>query len=593
MPSWSLFNSAILNKVYILSFLLLNLMLKKNNAQGSIEYLIIIAVILAISAVVVYFIAGSTGHSMSSANFAECKKTASQCKSSLIFSPNDSCIDCESTCVVGGKDIMTLAEGCDANGACGLCKQGKPKSIYKLEQKCGDGVVMGDEVCDSNSVDCSTLGDYESGTEAPCLSNCSGYNTLVCSPAHEVNCYDGVDNDGNGAADFADSNCLKLETIDSTGNANSYDTGGLSSLKVDASGVVHVAYRKNDSLTGDDVSHYELIYASRKGDNDWFKETVYANQSESLGTLALAFDKKGNPHIFFFAARFGTGSVYFNTSIITYLRHVWKEHGSWHSEIASTQPVYDPAVVFDSNNYPHVFVSVLDGGTYIDTNDEDKEANNIHLAHVWEDSSGWHKEIVDDNGYNVGHYISAVIDSDNNLYVSYTNHSYPLGSGAWRHDKCFLHYAYKPSSGDWVVKALEGPGSICGYGPEIDLDVSNKPHIVYDCGGNLKHASKGILSWGIQTLLASTDDFTPGWDIGFKIDKQHDNRFHIILDDRKNRDLVYSYKTSDWNKVIIDSAPYVAGQTSLDINQNGYAYVSYHAYDTDSLKFAKFRYYNP
>ena len=45
---------------------------------------------------------------------------------------------------------------------------------------CGDGVVEGDEVCDNNSVACTTLsGDYISG-DAPCNSTCSGYTTGGC-----------------------------------------------------------------------------------------------------------------------------------------------------------------------------------------------------------------------------------------------------------------------------------------------------------------------------------------------------------------------------------------------------------------------------
>ncbi len=150
---------------------------KKAKAQGSLEYLVIIAAVLAISAVVVYFMAGATKSQVSSTNFAKCKKAASACANSHLLSPNDPCINCEKACVINGIDILNGT----GVSAVDLCKQGKSDEIYQRKLiVCGDGIVQGDEVCDSDSVDCSTLGDYKSGTEAPCLSNCSGYNTSEC-----------------------------------------------------------------------------------------------------------------------------------------------------------------------------------------------------------------------------------------------------------------------------------------------------------------------------------------------------------------------------------------------------------------------------
>lgn len=53
-------------------------------AQGSLEYLIIIAAVLAIVAIIVLFITGSFGASKSSADISKCKAAASRCDNELV-----------------------------------------------------------------------------------------------------------------------------------------------------------------------------------------------------------------------------------------------------------------------------------------------------------------------------------------------------------------------------------------------------------------------------------------------------------------------------------------------------------------------------
>jgi len=146
-------------------------MARVNKTQGSLEYLIIIAAVLAISAVVVYFMVGATNNSISSTNFAECKKAAGQCKSSHLLSPNDPCIDCETACTVNGVDILN---GTNAS-AVDLCKQGKPNEIYSRSIiECGNGVIEAGEVCDGDTVNCTELSNNYVGGTATCLNDCSG-----------------------------------------------------------------------------------------------------------------------------------------------------------------------------------------------------------------------------------------------------------------------------------------------------------------------------------------------------------------------------------------------------------------------------------
>lgn len=108
--------------------------------------------------------------------------------------------------VICGNEIVETGETCDKNSKkCSLINSSYPAnkdapcndscSGYDSSEciVCGDGIKSGNEVCDGGSVDCSTLGNYESGPDAFCNSNCTGYDTYNCD---EIICGDGVIQNG-------------------------------------------------------------------------------------------------------------------------------------------------------------------------------------------------------------------------------------------------------------------------------------------------------------------------------------------------------------------------------------------------------------
>lgn len=100
--------------------------MKKRRAQGSLEYLIITAAVLAISAVVVLFLTGA--FSSIKADTSACKQAAATCKNKMATTINPPCSDCETACKdSSGKDVMSKTMGC--GGACILCKQGAATKI--------------------------------------------------------------------------------------------------------------------------------------------------------------------------------------------------------------------------------------------------------------------------------------------------------------------------------------------------------------------------------------------------------------------------------------------------------------------------------
>jgi len=93
-------------------------------AQGSLEYLVLIAVVLAIISVVTMIAVGYIGSQQGKYSYNTCKNAAANCKAALAANSNDKCSYCDTECKnPDGTDISTKASTC--------CKMGKPDSVYE------------------------------------------------------------------------------------------------------------------------------------------------------------------------------------------------------------------------------------------------------------------------------------------------------------------------------------------------------------------------------------------------------------------------------------------------------------------------------
>jgi hypothetical protein len=90
-------------------------------AQGALEYLIIIAAVLGVSAIVVLFIGGALSSTTSSASTTLCQQAAANC--ALRIAIGGVCYECKTACVnpATKQDIFP--------GACYLCEKGLIQSI--------------------------------------------------------------------------------------------------------------------------------------------------------------------------------------------------------------------------------------------------------------------------------------------------------------------------------------------------------------------------------------------------------------------------------------------------------------------------------
>ena len=124
--------------------------------QGSIEYLIIIAVVIGIIAIVAFFVLNPAQSTLDSGQLAQCRSAARMCAASRQVAPNDPCTSCEGMCISnGGNDIISGTPGEGQAVLC--CKAGEPENIYEgsvafcgyRATDCGNKIKEGPEECDA------------------------------------------------------------------------------------------------------------------------------------------------------------------------------------------------------------------------------------------------------------------------------------------------------------------------------------------------------------------------------------------------------------------------------------------------------------
>ena len=134
-------------------------------AQGSLEYLIIIAAVLVVSSVVVLFATGAVGGQKSTASMYACKQAAVECKASHAVAPNDPCLSCTTNCKdSSGKELF--------DGAVYCCTSTKSDMIYAGSLGCGAGYLP---YCGNNRLETGEQCDGYTNSLCPdnCGSSCS------------------------------------------------------------------------------------------------------------------------------------------------------------------------------------------------------------------------------------------------------------------------------------------------------------------------------------------------------------------------------------------------------------------------------------
>ncbi len=187
--------------------------------QTALEYLVIIAAVIAVSAIVVFLVTGSAGTSQRSVLYSSCKQAATQCALLRKTNPNDPCLICEQNCVDprNGQEL----ESCIITA----CKTGNASLIYEganfsfgecsADIDCDDGNACTIDSCvPFNGDECNKTCTYTQITQ--CI-NDDGCCPAGCSYLNDNDCADNPPTLTNG--EVSPSAGL---TIDGT-NSNDHD----------------------------------------------------------------------------------------------------------------------------------------------------------------------------------------------------------------------------------------------------------------------------------------------------------------------------------------------------------------------------------
>jgi hypothetical protein len=253
----------------------------------------------------------------------------------------------------------------------------------------------------------------------------------------------------------------KIDTVDTAG------AGMYTSLKVDTSGNVHVAYVPE--IDGHPLKYAFWDHAIGK----WF--TMKVAGIASFSTLVL--DSKQHPHISY--ADHGTG-------LGAKLRHAYWD-GEWKVDPIVIQNgavvAYYTSIAMDANDKP-VF-------SYYDYADPTNTFR-LRMRSVSWVGNYWQALTVDSQGGS-GKFNSIAVDSKGNPHIAYAN---------VKSENSGLRYA-SWNGESWKTEILEGAsGPFPVYSVALVLDKDDNPHIVYSDVQKsvLKYATRRAGVWQMQAI---------------------------------------------------------------------------------------------
>jgi len=385
---------------------------------------------------------------------------------------------------------------------------------------------------------------------------------------------------------YLDESGWHIEVLEGT----SYTTG-YTSITIDDSGHPHVAYKLGTALT----------YAYRD-DGTWNLEAL----TSAVSDVSLTLTSDGYP-----------GIAHLN-SLENHLHYRYKDGTGWHTELVDAEQDgrvgHYTSLAISNNGFSHIcygavpqpdwgilkyarqtqsgwtFLTIDSSGEvgshssialdpagypHISYHDIINWVNNGRLKYAFENASGWHVQILDEQEQ-AGKFTSIKIDDNGFPHISYYVES------VYRN----LKYAYRTDLG-WHLEVVDTQGSV-GEHTSLALDSGGYPHISYYDGSNtaLKYASKDETGWsmGIVDNSGEVGRFT-------SLVLDENDYPHISYQDETNKGLKYAFFDGTiWDMMLVDCGDDGLFYTSIALDTEGNPQIAYYAstemYYSGMLKYA-------
>lgn len=332
---------------------------------------------------------------------------------------------------------------------------------------------------------------------------------------------------------------------------------GRNSLAVDASGVVHVAYRAGTSL------HYGVLR-----DGKWQSERVEA------GSLLGCCRTTG------LAADLALGAD--GLAVITYgtcgclagkgVRRARKTaDGEWQCETIAKRGNLGryTAVATDGTGRTHV--------TYLDYKKQDD------LYYAVSKEEGWEIRAVDVEP-NAGFFCDLAVDAAGKVHVVYAT----VWGGYEGIDYTSDDYVpddlkYATFHGErWRFDTIDTYGDV-GYWPCVRLEGSGAPHVSWAGEHRIKYAVHRNGAWTLRVA-------DQGDDVGNYTSLALDENMQPwVVYDRGRRLWIAHWNGSDWKRQLVDGTGEVGANCAVDIGPDGAVHVVYSDRTHKDLKYARLK----
>lgn len=345
----------------------------------------------------------------------------------------------------------------------------------------------------------------------------------------------------------------------------------------------------------------DLKYAHYDGE-EWLVETVDAGGWVGSHT-SIAVDAQGSPRISYCA---------YDRDDLTCdgLRYARLESGGWITETV------------DDAQWVGAYSSLaLDAGGDAHIGYFDRVGGAVKYAHF--DGSAWTIEVVESGLGEEGGHISLALDLRGRPHVSYYDAKgreikyASRETGGWRietiadagnrplYSSLALNSAGRPrisyydtvsptfalklaerDGSDWQIGVVDGEGQMGAY-TSLVLDAEGYPHLSYclydpeeGVCGELRYAYSDGVDWHIETVASRGE---VGEFSSLTLDAQ--GLAHISYYDYGEEDLMYAYDDgSSWQIQTIDSEGWVGRYTSLALDRDGRPHISYLSYVSQDLE---------